>query len=315
MDAILAAKPIYQNAPACSQRPGRGSQSPDRQQPDPPGFDGADAGCLGAPQSRSPCRRAEVRLLLEGIAARINTISQLHRLLRHVSSDGVTNLKPHLHDVTNALVAALSSEDQQVRVEHSGDDCMVLMRHVQPIILILCEVFINAMKYAHPAGVPLVMTVDCRAANDGRLVLTVSDDGVGLPEGFDLAANGGLGFKVMRSLAAEIGAEFQIETSNLGLSFRVSMPAGSMAGTRLSDLTAVSALPPGRRPASRGVRPGAHRTFCLTGLAPLAFPAVFQGTADVCGIQEIRHARQCHRPGGRCGDRRGLYRHRHLAGQ
>ena len=177
---------------------------------------------------------AEVRLLLEGIAARINTIGQLHRLLSRVGSDGVTNLKPHLHDVTNALVAALSSEDQQVRVEHSGNDCMVLMRQVQPIILILCEIFINAMKYAHPAGVPLVMAVDCRAANDGRLVLTISDDGVGLPEDFDLANRGGLGFKVMRSLAAEIGAEFQIETSNLGLSFRVSMPASSMASAKLS---------------------------------------------------------------------------------
>ena len=177
---------------------------------------------------------AEVRLLLEGIAARINTIGQLHRLLSHVPTDGVTNLKPHLRDVTHALVAALSSEDQMVRVEHAGADCMVMMRQVQPIILILCEVFINAMKYAHPAGVPLVMTVDCRAANDGRLVLTISDDGVGLPEAFDLATSGGLGFKVMRSLAAEMGAEFQIETSNLGLSFRVSLPACSMAGAQLS---------------------------------------------------------------------------------
>jgi two-component sensor histidine kinase len=182
----------------------------------------------------APMSPAEVRLLLEGIAARINTISQLHRLLSHVASDGVTNIKPHLHDVTNALVAALSSEDQQVRVEHTGSECLVLMRQVQPIILILCEVFINAMKYAHPAGVPLLMSVDCRSSNDGRLVLTVSDDGVGLPENFDLAASGGLGFRVMRSLAAEIGAEFQIETSNLGLTFRISLPACSMASDKLS---------------------------------------------------------------------------------
>ena len=78
------------------------------------------------------------------------------------------------------------------------------------------------------------MALDCRATSDGRLVLTVSDDGVGLPEGFDPANNGGLGFRVMRSLAAEIGAEFQIETSNLGLSFRISLPACSMASDKLS---------------------------------------------------------------------------------
>jgi two-component sensor histidine kinase len=177
---------------------------------------------------------AEVRLLLEGIAARINTIGQLHRLLSHVSSEGATNLRPHLKDVTDALVAALSSPVQLVRVQHSGSDCMVLMRQVQPIILILCEIFINAMKYAHPAGVPLVMTVDCNVSGDGRLVLSVSDDGVGLPDGFNPATQGGLGFRVMRSLAGEIGAELQILNTNLGLTFRLSLPASSMASAMIS---------------------------------------------------------------------------------
>jgi two-component sensor histidine kinase len=177
---------------------------------------------------------AEVRMLLDGIAARINTIAQLHRLLSHVPMDGSTSLRPHLHDVTDALVAALSSPEQTVRVEHRGEDCVVLTRQVQPIILILCEIFINAMKYAHPAGVPLVMTVDCGVTADGRLTIAISDDGVGLPEGFDPQRSGGLGFRVMRSLAAEIGAELNIESTHLGLFFRLSLPASAMSGVRLA---------------------------------------------------------------------------------
>jgi two-component sensor histidine kinase len=171
----------------------------------------------------------EVRLLLDGIAARINTISQLHRILSRAGEDGIISLKPHLHEVTDALVAALASPEQSVRAEHTGDDCMVLMRHVQPIVLILCEIFINALKYAHPANAPLVMLVDCRASGDGRLVLRISDDGVGLPDGFDMEKGGGLGFRVMRSLAAEIGGELQIQSTHLGLTFRLSLPAAAMA--------------------------------------------------------------------------------------
>jgi two-component sensor histidine kinase len=101
-------------------------------------------------------------------------------------------------------------------------------------VLILCEIFINAMKYAHPTGVPLIMVVDCEPSADGRLVLTISDDGVGLPEGFQPEQNGGMGFKVMRSLAAEIGGELQILSTHLGLSFRLSLPATAMAGVRLA---------------------------------------------------------------------------------
>ena len=176
----------------------------------------------------------EVRHLLNGIAARINTIGQLHRILSRSSGESVICLKPHLHDVTDALVAALASEQQQVRVVHSGGDCLVMMRQVQPIVLILCEIFINAMKYAHPTGVPLILVVDCTTTQDGRLVLTISDDGVGLPEGFDPVNGGGMGFKIMRSLAAEIGAHLDIRSTHLGLSFRLSLPAGAMAGARLA---------------------------------------------------------------------------------
>lgn len=177
---------------------------------------------------------AEVRRLLDGVAARINTISQLHRILSRTGSEGAVSLRPHLSEVTDALVAALSSPEQLVRVVHTGGDCLVLMRQVQPIVLILCEAFINAMKHAHPAGVPLVMTVDCSPSQDGRLVLSISDDGVGLPDGFDTSASGGLGFKVMRSLAAEIGADLQVVPTPLGLTFRLSLPAGTMAGTKFT---------------------------------------------------------------------------------
>jgi two-component sensor histidine kinase len=177
---------------------------------------------------------AEVRHLLDGIAARINTISQLHRILARAGTDGAISLRPHLHEVTDALVAALSSPEQAVKVMHTGGDCMVQMRQVQPIVLMLCEIFINAIKYAHPSGVPLIMLVDCEVSGDGRLVLTISDDGVGLPEGFESAQSGGMGFKVMRSLAAEVGGEMQIQSTHLGLSFRLSLPAMAMAGARLA---------------------------------------------------------------------------------
>ena len=181
-----------------------------------------------------PFSNVEVRQMLDGIAARIGTMSQLHRILSRPGGDGVLFLKPNLKEVTDTLVATLASPEQQIRVMHGTGDCLVEMRQVQPIMLILCEIFINAMKYAHPAGVPLVMTVDCERAAEGGLVLSISDDGVGLPEGFEPGKTLGIGFKVMRSLAAEIGGELQILSTHLGLTFRLSLPASAMAGAKLA---------------------------------------------------------------------------------
>lgn len=181
-----------------------------------------------------PFSNVEVRHLLDGIAARIGTMSQLHRILSRTGSDGVIRLKPHLKEVTDALVATLASPEQQIRVVHGGGDCLVEMRQVQPIVLILCEIFINAMKYAHPAGVPLIMTVDCESAAEGGVVLSISDDGVGLPEGFEPGKTHGIGFKVMNSLAAELGGELQMQSSDMGVTFRLSLPAAAMPGVKLA---------------------------------------------------------------------------------
>lgn len=189
---------------------------------------------LSLKKQKEGLSNAEVRHLLDGVAARINTISQLHRALSRAGSEAAISLKPHLRDITDTLVAALSSPDQSVKVVHTGTDCIVLVRQAQPIALMLCEIFINAMKYAHPTGVPLIMLVDCSVIADGRLVLTISDDGVGLAEGFDPIRSDGMGFKVMRSLAAEIGADLQIQSTHLGLTTRLSLPVGVMAGAKLA---------------------------------------------------------------------------------
>src|SRR6476646_2726023 len=177
---------------------------------------------------------AEVCLLLDGVAARIGTISQLHRILSRRAPDGVVDMQPHLKEITDALTAALSSGEQHVRVVHTGRDCLVLMRHVQPIVLILSEIFINAVKYAHPTGVPLIILVDCEPSPDGKLLLTISDDGVGLPEGFVPERDGGMGFKVMYRLAQEMGCDLRILSTHLGLSFRLTLTAGTMAGAKLA---------------------------------------------------------------------------------
>src|SRR5690242_13095994 len=58
-----------------------------------------------------PVTATDMRMALEGVAARIGTIGQLHRMLSHIPHDGATSLQPHLRDVSTALVAALSSPE------------------------------------------------------------------------------------------------------------------------------------------------------------------------------------------------------------
>jgi two-component sensor histidine kinase len=90
--------------------------------------------------------------------------------------------------------------------------------------LIAAELLTNASKYAHPTGLPVKVNVRCETKSDGSFVLEVTDDGVGFPENFDPATDGGLGFELMRSLANGLQAELQFEHDSLGVCARLVKP-------------------------------------------------------------------------------------------
>ena len=177
-----------------------------------------------AGQATRPFSNAEVRMMLEGFAARISTIGQLHRMLAHVPPDGTIDLAAYLRELTAILVAAFSSGQQPVHIEHHGVDCRVLTQNVQPLTLAICEIITNALKYSHPAGVAVRLVISCEGKGNGDLQVTVSDDGVGLPEDFDSAHGGGVGFQLIRSLTSEIGAKLDISSDGLGATFRITVP-------------------------------------------------------------------------------------------
>jgi two-component sensor histidine kinase len=82
----------------------------------------------------------------------------------------------------------------------------------------------NAIKYAHPAGVAGQIRLACRRRSNGHLTIEISDDGVGLPEGLDPMQQGHLGFRLVRSLAKQLGAAIEFRSDSLGLFFLLDVP-------------------------------------------------------------------------------------------
>ena len=98
-----------------------------------------------------------------------------------------------------------------------------------PVELIVREAVANAIKYAHPTSVPGKIAVDCERDATGGLVVTVMDDGVGLPENFDPACDGNTGFRVMRALSERLGGSLAWKSTPLGLRMRLRVPTGRVA--------------------------------------------------------------------------------------
>jgi two-component sensor histidine kinase len=170
-------------------------------------------------------RQAE--LLLREISAQIDGVGLLHQVLCRVPQSGQVDLQTYLADLCGALNTSFSFAGEIRFCSNEGTACLVSAEQAKAIGMLVNELAINAVKYAHPAGVYGLVEVACVVLGDGTLCLEVRDDGVGLPEGFDPATGGGLGFKVMRGVCEQLGARLEFDRGTIGLRVQLTLPAAA----------------------------------------------------------------------------------------
>jgi two-component system, sensor histidine kinase PdtaS len=92
-----------------------------------------------------------------------------------------------------------------VELRMSHDEVRISTKRAIPAGLILNELLTNAMKHAFPGEQRGSITMTLVRRGDS-VILTVADDGAGLPAGFNLNESKGLGLVLVRTLAAQLGA-------------------------------------------------------------------------------------------------------------
>jgi PAS domain S-box-containing protein len=129
-----------------------------------------------------------------------------------------------LRDMCEALLSTARWTGRVNRIRTGIDDGLAVSSCASSLALIVSEAVNNAIKHAHPSGVPGEIGIHCRRDAADALVVEVTDDGVGLPEGLDPTSDGGFGFRVMRAQSEQLGATLAFESSSLGLRVRLRVP-------------------------------------------------------------------------------------------
>jgi two-component system, sensor histidine kinase PdtaS len=154
----------------------------------------------------------DARIALEEAIRRVGSIAVVHETLSHAPSEIVD------FDDIAGRVAMMTGEASapmaQVMPTQLGTFGMLPASVATPLALVLTELLQNALQHglAGPVGpVPdgkLEVTA-CRAPD--RLVVTVSDNGTGLPDDFDLSSATSLGLQIVRTLVVgELGGSLEI---------------------------------------------------------------------------------------------------------
>ncbi|MFH6783787.1 MULTISPECIES: sensor histidine kinase [Methylobacterium] len=162
----------------------------------------------------------EVRHALEDAGARIATVAEVHdHLWRGIHQLGMVDLADFLRE----LVAKLQEQAPGHRLSCQADPKVISADQAIPIGLVVTELVTNAVKHAYPQD-PGPVRVALSVRHEG-LRLTVHDDGIGLPPGFDVSMRQrSLGLKIIASLIRQLDGRLSIERGGSGAQFVLDIP-------------------------------------------------------------------------------------------
>jgi len=162
------------------------------------------------------------RDILAELSGRIRSMSLIHEKLYRADNLARIDFQQYLQSLISHLRTSYGSPGIQCQTEAQG--VVLPLDFAVPCGMIVNELVTNALKYAFPHGQPAPGKDACRIRvemrlDDGHYKLTVIDNGVGLPSGFDWSSATTLGMVLVRMLGGhQLGGNYAVDQRN-GLRF------------------------------------------------------------------------------------------------
>lgn len=154
------------------------------------------------------------RNLLQQSQGRINSMAIVHELLYENHNFSSIDPDKYIKQLVVHISSNLSVRDKEISTNISTDGLQLDMNIAIPCALIINELLTNAYKYAFEGREE--GTIDVSIVREGNNhILTVADDGTGLPEDFDPKGSDiGLGLFLVQTLAQQIQGELAFSDEN-----------------------------------------------------------------------------------------------------
>lgn len=160
--------------------------------------------------------------LLDG-QARIKTMSLIHEKLYASPDLARLDFGDYLRALVTHLYRIYRPNAAPIALELDVPATWISVELAVPCGLIVNELVANALKHAFPHGSSGSVRVMLAQVGEGQLRLTVADDGIGMPEGFDLAQSHSLGLQLATMLAKQIDGTIALERGQ-GTRFEITFP-------------------------------------------------------------------------------------------
>jgi two-component sensor histidine kinase len=166
---------------------------------------------------------------LQEASTRISTVGRAYERLAYNADYEKIGLVAYLREVINDLEAAVAPYKVELEapeeIEFAADRAIL-------VALIINELVLNAGKHAYSNSPNGSIWVRLIRTKTNSILISVRDEGSGLPAGFDPTTSKRLGSRLINALAKQLEAELTRPASPVGTNFTLLVPwdpAGSLA--------------------------------------------------------------------------------------
>jgi two-component sensor histidine kinase len=156
-------------------------------------------------------------------STRVGSIAAVHDGLDRTADLKRVRLGPLVRRLCDDL-AGIRCRDDVVRVDPLVDAALETDRAI-PLAIILNELVTNALTYGRRRDGIATVRVGMSVCDGDTLLLSVADEGPGLPSDFALSRPRGLGLQLVTALTRQIGGRIDVDTDQEGVTFQIRFPA------------------------------------------------------------------------------------------
>jgi two-component sensor histidine kinase len=165
--------------------------------------------------------QGETRAALKACVGRLHALAAVHMHGEH-NYRGV-QLASYVRRVAQDVFDAFQPTPGQLRFECTSAEMELPIETAIPCGLVLNELIANAATHAFPNGRQGSIRVAVSRVGTDNLQVCVTDDGVGLPSGFDPRTATSIGMRTLVALANRLNALIETKTAS-GTSFTLTFP-------------------------------------------------------------------------------------------
>lgn len=150
--------------------------------------------------------------ILRDARQRISSIALTHQMLYQKENLANVNFGEYVERLVTQVGFTMPSANVQLLTDIQLTETRLNIDNAVPLGLLLNELITNAYKHAFPEGVKGEITVSLRE-DTSYFLLTVSDNGIGMPPNFEPADSKTLGLELVYILADQLDAQVLVENA------------------------------------------------------------------------------------------------------